>query len=276
MNLPRDELLRISIFALVLAVMAIWEHRSSRPVARGGKYARWLRHLTLGGVNALTVRLMIPLGAVELARQMTDRESGLITQFSPGGWPAFIAGFVVLDLAIYLQHRVFHAVPVLWRLHRMHHADRIVDASTAFRFHPVEILLSAGIKLGVVVCFGPPPLAVMAFEIVLSAVSLFNHGLVEISRRWEPLLRWLVVTPGMHRIHHSVRGEEMNRNFGFNLPWWDRLLGTYLDRAIDGAAPGELGVAELRDQPVDHLRWMLTDPVRNYHAKRTPLEGDSP
>jgi sterol desaturase/sphingolipid hydroxylase (fatty acid hydroxylase superfamily) len=169
----------------------------------------------------------------------------------------------LLDLAIYLQHRLFHYVPVLWRLHRMHHADLDVDVTTGARFHPVEILLSLGIKFGVILASGAPALAVLLFEIGLNATSMFNHSNVRMPYAVERLLRWFVVTPDMHRVHHSVVRRETDSNFGFNFPWWDRLFGTYRSQPEAGHEAMTLGIGQFRDPRELRLDRMLTQPFRD-------------
>ena len=177
---------------------------------------------------------------------------------------------ILLDFAIYLQHVLFHAVPALWRLHRMLHADLEFDVTTGVRFHPVEILLSMGIKLGVVTALGAPALAVLLFEVLLNATSMFNHGNVALPQRIDRILRWMVVTPEMHRVHHSVTARETNSNFGFNLPWWDRLLGTYRDQPEAGHLGMTIGIEQFRDPAEQRLDRMLTQPFRD-DAKTYPL-----
>ena len=177
-------------------------------------------------------------------------------------WAGIIVSVIVLDLAIYLQHVLFHAVPALWRLHRMHHADLEVDVTTGLRFHPVEILLSTGIKLAVVAAVGAPAAAVLIFEILLNATSIFNHSNVRVSADVDRILRWFVVTPDMHRVHHSILRRETNSNFGFNLPWWDRLLGTYRAQPAAGHAAMTLGIEQFRDPRELGLDRMLLQPFR--------------
>jgi sterol desaturase/sphingolipid hydroxylase (fatty acid hydroxylase superfamily) len=169
---------------------------------------------------------------------------------------------VALDLSIYLQHVLFHAVPALWRLHRMHHADLDIDVTTGARFHPIEILLSIGIKLGVVAALGAPAVAVLIFEVLLNATSMFNHSNVRMPARLDRVLRWIVVTPDMHRVHHSVVARETNSNFGFNLPWWDRLFGTYRDQPAAGHEAMTIGIEQFRNPAEQRLDRMLTQPFR--------------
>ena len=173
--------------------------------------------------------------AVGLALLVEARRWGLFHAFGVPAWVAIPLAVILLDLAIYLQHVLFHAVPALWRLHRMHHADLEFDVTTGTRFHPIEILLSMVIKLGVVIAaLGTPAVAVLIFEVLLNATSMFNHGNVRMPERLDRVLRWIVVTPDMHRVHHSIEVRETNSNFGFNLPWWDRLFGTYRDQPEAG------------------------------------------
>ena len=170
--------------------------------------------------------------------------------------------FLVLDFAIYLQHRLFHGVPLLWRLHRVHHADLDVDATTGNRFHPIEILLSMAIKFGVIAAIGAPALGVLLFEILLNATSLFNHANLRIPNWLEPGLRWLVVTPDMHRVHHSIHRDETDSNFGFNLPWWDRMFRTYRPQPRDGHEGITLGIGQFRDEKDLRFWRTLTQPFR--------------
>jgi sterol desaturase/sphingolipid hydroxylase (fatty acid hydroxylase superfamily) len=181
-----------------------------------------------------------------------------------------VLGVILLDLAIYLQHVLFHAVPALWRLHRMHHADLEFDVTTGTRFHPIEILLSMGIKLGVVAAFGMPAVSVLIFEVLLNATSMFNHGNVRIPLSVDRVLRWIVVTPDMHRVHHSISPRETNSNFGFNLPWWDRLFGTYRDQPAAGHEGMTIGIEQFRDPRELRLDRMLVQPFRG-EAGRYPI-----
>jgi sterol desaturase/sphingolipid hydroxylase (fatty acid hydroxylase superfamily) len=170
---------------------------------------------------------------------------------------------VALDLAIYLQHVLFHAVPALWRLHRVHHADLEIDVTTGARFHPIEILLSMGIKLGVVAALGTPAAAVLIFEVLLNATSMFNHSNVRMPLWLDRVVRWVVVTPDMHRVHHSIVARETNSNFGFNLPWWDRLFGTYRAQPAAGHEAMIIGIDQFRDPAERRLDRMLTQPFRD-------------
>jgi len=216
-----------------------------------------------------------PAGAVGFAVLAEARGWGLFRVMHLSAWSANVAAFVLLDLAIYFQHRIFHYVPVFWRLHRMHHADLDVDVTTGARFHPVEILLSLGIKLVVIVTLGAPPLAVLLFEIALNATSMFNHSNVRVPPAFERLLRWLVVTPDMHRVHHSILRRETDSNFGFNFPWWDRLFATYRPEPEAGHERVTLGIEQFRDPKELRLDRMLVQPLRDDTSVNHPAADSS-
>jgi len=208
-------------------------------------------------------RIVAPTGAVGFALFAEERGWGLFNLAALPAWLEMLLALFLLDLAIYLQHRLFHHVPVLWRLHRMHHADLDVDVTTGVRFHPIEILLSLGIKFIVIVTLGVPMLAVLIFEIALNATSMFNHGNVRVPPAIERGLRWLVVTPDMHRVHHSILRHETDSNFGFNFPWWDRLFGTYRPEPEGGHKGMTVGLDQFRDAQELRLDRMLVQPFRN-------------
>jgi sterol desaturase/sphingolipid hydroxylase (fatty acid hydroxylase superfamily) len=206
------------------------------------------------------LRILFPIAAVGVALLGEEHGWGLLNAFTFPVWISVAVSVVTLDFAIYLQHVLFHAVPLLWRLHRMHHADLDIDVTTGVRFHPIEIALSMCIKLMVVVALGAPALAVLIFEVLLNATSLFNHGNIRIPLPFDRVLRWLVVTPDMHRVHHSWHPDETNSNFGFNLPWWDRLLGTYKDQPRDGHQGMTIGINQFREPSWERLDRMLIQP----------------
>ncbi|MGD9728767.1 MAG: sterol desaturase family protein, partial [Nitrospiraceae bacterium] len=201
-----------------------------------------------------------------------SRGWGLLNVLELPRWPGFVFAVVALDLAIYLQHVMFHAVPALWRLHRMHHADLDLDTTTGARFHPIEILLSMVIKFAVIAALGAPPVAVVIFEVLLNATSMFNHANVRMPAGLDRLLRWIVVTPDMHRVHHSIIRNDTNSNFGFNLPWWDRLLGTYQAQPAEGHEGMTIGLDNFRDPKQLRLDRMLLQPfvgsMGNYPINR--------
>ncbi len=259
--LAHEPIVRGAIFLAVLLGMAVWELSAPRRRREIPRLLRWSNNIALVVIDTILLRVTFPVLAVGAAVLAEERGWGLFHALEVPVLLAGVLGFLALDLAIYLQHVLFHAVPVLWRLHRMHHADLEFDVSTGLRFHPVEILLSMGIKLGVVAALGPPALAVLVFEVVLNATSLFNHSNVRLGGA-DRIVRLFVVTPDMHRVHHSVRPSETNRNFGFNLPWWDRLFGTYTAQPRDGHEGMTIGLGEFRTRRDLWLDRMLLQPFR--------------
>ena len=209
------------------------------------------------------MRIIFPTTAVGVALVAESKGWGLFHVMALPAWAAVVLGVILLDLAIYLQHVLVHAVPALWRLHRMHHADLEFDVTTGARFHPFEILLSMVLKLMVITALGVPAVAVLVFEVLLNATAMFNHSNVRIPTRFDRVLRLIVVTPDMHRIHHSVVPKETNSNFGFNLPWWDRLFGTYRAEPSAGQMGMTIGLDQFRDPAEQRLDRMLTQPFRD-------------
>lgn len=254
---------RVSAFAGVLALMMLWELLAPRRRQQIGRARRWPANLGIVALDTVLVRWVCPLGAVAAAVLAETRGWGLFHALPAPAWLAIVASVILLDLGIYLQHVLFHAVPVLWRLHRMHHADLEFDVTTGVRFHPLEVLLSMGIKLGIVAALGAPAVSVLIFEVLLNATSLFNHGNVRLPSRIDRALRWLVVTPEMHRVHHSIVRRETDSNFGFNLPWWDRLAGTYRAQPEAGHEAMTIGLSQFRDPGELRLDRMLLQPLRN-------------
>ena len=260
--LDNEQTLRLGFFVGMLVAMAGWELAAPRRRLVAPRALRWLSNLAVVVLGTGLLRLIFPVLAVGLAALAESRGWGLLNSFDAPSWLAFVAALLVLDLAIYLQHIVFHAVPILWRLHMMHHADRDFDVTTGVRFHPFEIVLSMVIKLAVIAALGPPAAAVVVFEVVLSATSLFNHGNVRMPEALDRVLRAFVVTPEMHRVHHSVHAYETNSNFGFNLPWWDRLFGTYRAQPAEGHRDMTIGLTQFQDRGPENLWWMLVLPFR--------------
>lgn len=245
--LQHEVTVRLTGFFGVLGLMAVWETLAPRRTPTLSKTSRWPNNLGVVALNTVLLRLLLPAGAVGMALLAEQQRWGVLPYLQvPTGLAIFVS-VVVFDLAIYLQHVMFHAVPALWRLHRMHHMDLDFDVTTGARFHPIEILLSMLIKFAVVAVLGAPPLGVLIFEVLLNATSLFNHGNVRLARALDRWLRWLVVTPEMHRVHHSIEEHETNSNFGFNLPWWDRLFGTYRDQPQAGHEHMAIGITTFRD-----------------------------
>jgi sterol desaturase/sphingolipid hydroxylase (fatty acid hydroxylase superfamily) len=256
-----EPLVRLGMFLGVFAAVALAELLAPRRRQKIGRRLRWSNNLGLVVVDTLLLRLMFPTAAVGLAIVAEAQGWGLLNVVALPAWLAVLLAVVLLDLAIYLQHVMVHAVPAFWRLHRVHHADLEFDVTTGLRFHPVEILLSMGIKLAVVLALGPPAVAVLIFEVVLNATSMFNHGNFRLPLALDKVLRWIVVTPDMHRVHHSVRPDETNSNFGFNLPWWDRLLGTYRAQPAAGHKDMTLGIEQFREPRELWLDRMLVQPL---------------
>lgn len=267
--IPHEATIRLSAFLGVLALMMLWELAAPCRRVEIPRLLRWSNNLALVALDAALLRLAFPVLAVGAAVWAADRGWGLFSLVPLPGWLAGILAFLFLDLAIYLQHVVFHAVPVLWRLHRMHHADLEFDATTGVRFHPVEILLSMALKLALVVALGAPPLAVLAFEVALNAAALFNHANIRLPGRLDAALRLVIVTPDMHRIHHSCDPAETNSNYGFNLPWWDRAFGTYRAAPRAGHQGMTIGLAAFRSRRELWLDRMLVQPLRRGAANRT-------
>ena len=251
---------RLGFFIATFATMIIWELLMPRRILTTSKTVRWFANLTIISLNAAVVRLLFPLLPVGLALLAREKGWGLLNSFGTIYWLKVVAGVILLDLIIYLQHIMFHAVPVLWRLHMMHHADLDFDVTTGLRFHPIEIILSECIKLAAVVVLGPPAIGVLIFEVLLNVTSMFNHGNIRLPLSIDRLLRFLIVTPEMHRVHHSVVIKETNSNFGFNFPWWDRLSGTYRERPAAGHQDMTIGLSQFRDPRRLSLPWMLVLP----------------
>ncbi len=261
LNISTEIAIRLGCFLGVLALMAIWQFFTPRRKLTAGKPWRWTSNLLLVAINTGVVRVAIPITAVAAALAAESRGWGLFHLVDWPVWLEILLAVLVFDLAIYLQHVMFHAVPLFWRFHMVHHADLDIDVTTGLRFHTLEILLSALIKLGVVLVVGPAAVAVVAFEVLLNATSMFNHSNVLLPLWCDRVLRLLLVTPDMHRVHHSVIVRETNSNFGFNLPWWDYLLGTYRAQPEAGHEEMAIGLTQFRDEhQVERLPGMLLLP----------------
>lgn len=240
------ENIRLLAFLSVFSVMATAEQIWPRRMLNVSKLFRWRVNLGMILLDTFLVRMLLPLLPVGAAVFAQERGIGIFNAIQSGYWLGFVVSMIVLDLVIYFQHRAFHRVPVFWRLHRVHHTDLDIDVTTGNRFHPVEIMISLGIKMVAVLLLGPPPVAVVIFEIVLNACSMFNHSNVRIPLDADRWLRLLLVTPDMHRVHHSVIPQETDSNFGFNVPWWDRLFATYKPQPSQGHERMTIGLREYR------------------------------
>jgi len=258
-----EPVIRLVAFVGIFVIMVVWEWGAPRRLQVIPRRLRWPSNLGLVALNTLLMRLILPTTAVGVALTVDAKGLGLLNLL---GWPEAVnvgLALLMLDLAIYLQHVLFHKVGLLWRLHRMHHADVEVDATNGLRFHPIEILLSMGIKFGVIIVLGVPAVAVVVFEVLLNGLALFNHSNVAVPLGLDRVLRWLIVTPDMHRIHHSWDAQELNSNYGFNLTCWDRWLGTYRSMPRDGQVDMTLGLKEWRQGQWLRLDRMLIQPFVN-------------
>jgi sterol desaturase/sphingolipid hydroxylase (fatty acid hydroxylase superfamily) len=259
--MDNEPAIRLAGFIGIFVVMAIWELLAPRRVLQQSKAARWLNNIGLVIFNTAILRLAFPLAAVGMAAEAQLLGWGLFNVIEAPPWLAVIGSVVLLDAAIYLQHVMFHALPVFWRLHRVHHADLDFDVTTGARFHPIEILLSMAIKFAVILLLGPPLVAVVLFEVILNATAMFNHSNIRLPGPLDRWLRLLIVTPDMHRVHHSHLDFETNSNFGFNLSLWDRLFGTYRAQPVDGHTGMVIGIDTFRDPAhCIRLRGLLSMP----------------
>jgi sterol desaturase/sphingolipid hydroxylase (fatty acid hydroxylase superfamily) len=256
--MAHEPFIRLAVFLGVFTAVAIWESLSPRRKLDTSKNLRWISNISVTLIGTAVVRGLFPVLAVAFAAN--ESTMGLLHQVPLPFFVRVVIGVLALDLIIYGQHVMFHSIPLLWRLHMMHHADLDMDVTTGLRFHPVEIVLSMGIKLAAILLVGPPVLAVILFEILLNATSMFNHGNIRMEAGLDSLLRLFVVTPDMHRVHHSVVILETNSNFGFNLPWWDRLFGTYRAQPAAGHDDMVLGLSQFRNPQRLTLPWLVALP----------------
>lgn len=255
--------MRVAFFLGVFIVVAAWEAMAPCRERQLPRWARWPANLGIVALNTALVRLLLPTTVVTFALLGEQRGWGLLNNLDLPHWLAIVLAVIALDLAIYLQHVLFHVVPALWRLHRMHHADLDIDVTTGARFHPIEIAASMLLKLAAIAALGAPAEAVLAFEILLNATAMFNHANLRLPEGLDRALRWIVVTPDMHRVHHSIVRHETNSNFGFNMPWWDRLFGTYRAQPAAGHEAMTIGIEQFRAPREQRLDRMLTQPFRD-------------
>jgi sterol desaturase/sphingolipid hydroxylase (fatty acid hydroxylase superfamily) len=271
--LTNEPLTRMAVFLSVLLAMALWEIWSPRRRVEVPRVLRWSNNLALVVVDTIVVRLVFPLAAVGLALVLEEQGWGLFHLIVLPSWIEIVLCMALFDFAIYAQHVVFHHVPVLWRLHRMHHADTEIDVTTGLRFHPLEIVLSMAFKLVLVLVLGPPAIAVLLFEVVLNASALFNHSNIALPKRIDAVLRLIIVTPDMHRVHHSIVPRETNSNYGFNVPWWDRLLGTYIAQPKAGHDDMLIGIQAFRTRRDLWIDRMILQPLRQGKAVQKTKPG---
>jgi len=274
-----EGILRLAVFATVLIGMAIWEIALPRRSLREQKSNRWFNNLGLVALNTILARVIIPVTLAEVAHWSTEGSVGLLNLGQLPMWLDFVVAVVVLDLVIYGQHVAFHHIPWFWRLHQVHHADLDIDVTTGLRFHTIEILLSLLLKMAAVILLGASVAAVITFEILLNATSMFNHSNVRVPRFFDTVLRTFCVTPDFHRVHHSTKMKETNSNFGFNLPWWDYLFRTYRPQPEKGHTNMDIGLDYQRNasqtQRLDRMLWMpialppggkASEPPKTKHA----------
>jgi len=263
--------IRLAGFFLLFGLVATLEAIVPRRSPSLGRRSRWPSNLAIVALNTLAIRLLFPIAAVGVAIIAAERGFGLFHWVAAPPWIAFIGTLVLLDLTVYLQHRLVHRVPMLWRLHRVHHADLDVDVTSGARFHPLEIVFSMVIKVAVGAALGAPPSAIITFEVLLNATAMFNHGNFRIPDKIDSIARTLIVTPDMHRVHHSVELGEQNHNFGFNLPWWDYLFGTYRSQPRSGHTGMTIGVADERSPSrCNGLVGMLAMPFTHLGLRQKP------
>ena len=266
--LSHEPVVRLAVFGGVLAVMALWE--AVRPIRTRthARRLRWWTNLGLSFTGSIAVRLLFPVAAVGVSVWAARENFGLLNRIDAPFAISFLVSMVVLDLVVYAQHVAFHRFGFLWRLHRVHHADPEIDATTGIRFHPVEIMISMIVKMVAVAALGAPAAAVVAFEIGLNATAMFNHANITLGTAIDPLVRLAIVTPDMHRVHHSIFPDEYNANFGFNLSLWDRLFGTYRTFPRDEQRLMRIGLEDFPGEAPIRLFWCLALPFSA--AVRTP------
>lgn len=260
--LNNESLIRLGFFSGIFVFIALWEIVAAKRQLIAPKGKRWLGNLTLVLVDSIVIRLLFPVVAMGMAALTEQANWGLLRLLEMPYWLSLILAVILLDFVIYLQHVMFHALPALWRLHVVHHADVDIDLTTGIRFHPLEIIVSMLIKLAAISVLGPPLLAVLIFEVCLNAFAIFNHGNIRIPPRIDKLLRWLLVTPDMHRVHHSTNDNEYSTNFGVTFSAWDRLCGTYLAQPAKGHQDMEIGLHNFREQRWFSLPGLLRMPFQ--------------
>ena len=254
MIISNEKYIRMGFFFGMIMLIGLWEILAPKRALTVSKTVRWVNNLGLVFFNIFILRVIFPVAAVGVATVAIYNGWGLFNYFEVPFWLAVVATIIIMDFVIYIQHVMVHAVPLLWRLHRVHHADLDYDVTTGSRFHTLEIILSMLIKFATILLLGPPIIAVIIFEVILNATAMFNHGNISLPKTLDKYLRLFLVTPDMHRVHHSVEDDEANSNFGFSLPWWDRLFGTYRDQPRAGHEGMTIGIHKYRD--VKQVAWL--------------------
>jgi len=264
---------RLLAFLSIISLVIFWELIKPKRVLNQSKKKRWLNNLALVGLDSLLIKFLLPAGAVGVAIWADQQGLGLLNNIEIPVLFAIISTIIILDMIIYWQHRLFHKIPMLWRLHQVHHADRNIDVSTGLRFHPLEILLSMFIKFGAVILLGAPVAAVILFEIILNGMAMFNHGNIKLPKMMDACLRLLIVTPDMHRVHHSILKHETNSNYGFNISLWDRMFGSYHAQPDMGHQNMTIGLEQYQQQPTHSILWMLRLPFIETGGRYPIKEG---
>lgn len=255
-----ESAIRLTASIALFALFALSELIKPRRKLTASKVNRWFTNLSIVVLDSLLVRLLFPAAAVGVALWSASAGYGLFNLFAVPFWIALPVSIIVLDFAVWLSHLLSHKIPLFWRIHRMHHADPDIDVTTAIRFHPIEIILSMIYKAGWVVVLGAPASAVILFETLLNGTAIFNHSNTRLSPAFDRILRLFIVTPDMHRVHHSTRRDETESNYGFNLPWWDRMFGTYIDQPEGGHQEMHIGLPQWQDDRPTRLGWSLSVP----------------
>ena len=273
-----ETVIRFGSFIGLFVLLAIWEISSPKRVLHHARHFRWFNNFSLIILSNLLVRFVIPTAAVGIALAVEENQWGLLYYLELPILIHFIAAFVLMDLSLYFQHVMFHALPMFWRFHRVHHSDLDFDISTGLRFHPFEMVISILIKFITIASLGVPVFAVVIFEIVLNAASMFTHSNIKIPLGLERVIRWLIVTPDMHRIHHSVIENETNSNFGFFISVWDRMFGTYIRNPQKGHTEMKIGLNNSQEAKWQNLRWLIYLPfvskVNAYAINQRKLGGN--
>jgi sterol desaturase/sphingolipid hydroxylase (fatty acid hydroxylase superfamily) len=264
--MPYEPLIRLGVFFGVFLGMALWEARAPRRQLLLDRPSRWTTNWAIALLDAAVVRVLFPLAAVGAAIDAGAQGWGLFAALDWPVWLEFLLTLVILDFAIWVQHVASHRIPALWRLHQVHHADRDIDVTTAIRFHPIEIALSMALKIGLVYLLGADPWAVLAFEVILNGCAMFNHANIRLPKPVDAALRLVIVTPDMHRVHHSIRRAEHDANYGFNLSVWDRLFGVYVDQPAGGHQGMTIGLPPYQSDAPTRLGWSLALPFRRLRA----------
>lgn len=269
--MEHEEIIRLSVYFGIFVLLALWELSRPRRGLTMSKSIRWFSNIGLTFFNTVFIPLIVTVAAMDMARMAQEQGWGFFNNVEAPYAVAFIATIVLLDFVIYLQHVMFHAVPILWRLHRVHHSDVDLDVTSGTRFHTVEILISLGIKVAAITLVGPPVLAILAFEILLNGTAMFNHANIRLPLGVDRLLRLVVVTPDMHRVHHSIIRAELDSNYGFNLPWWDYLCGTYRAQPVHGHDGMTVGVTQFREPKDQYLHRLFVQPLVDDTSRRVEM-----